>query len=72
MEEHRRRRVYLNTNRDTRAENVFLYVFVSQHQFFYFRFCVHSFKDIVFFFGATAQIWTLAYLHETLRFTSVF
>jgi hypothetical protein len=25
-----------------------------------------------FFLGATAPIWTLAYLHETLRFTSVF
>jgi hypothetical protein len=25
-----------------------------------------------FFFGATAPIWTLAYLHETLRFTSDF
>jgi hypothetical protein len=26
----------------------------------------------IFFFGATAPIWALAYLHETLRFTSVF
>jgi hypothetical protein len=26
----------------------------------------------VFFFGTTAPIWALAYLHETLRFTSVF
>jgi hypothetical protein len=25
-----------------------------------------------FFFGATAPIWALAYLHETLRFISVF
>jgi hypothetical protein len=25
-----------------------------------------------FFFGATAPVWALAYLHETLRFTSVF
>jgi hypothetical protein len=25
-----------------------------------------------FFFDATAPIWALAYLHETLRFTSVF
>jgi hypothetical protein len=25
-----------------------------------------------FFFGATTPIWALAYLHETLRFTSVF
>jgi hypothetical protein len=25
-----------------------------------------------FFFGATSQVWALAYLHETLRFTSVF
>jgi hypothetical protein len=25
-----------------------------------------------FFLGATAPIWALAYLHETLRFTSVF
>jgi hypothetical protein len=25
-----------------------------------------------FFFGATAPIWALAYLHESLRFTSVF
>jgi hypothetical protein len=25
-----------------------------------------------FFFGATVPIWALAYLHETLRFTSVF
>jgi hypothetical protein len=25
-----------------------------------------------FFFGATATIWALVYLHETLRFTSVF
>jgi hypothetical protein len=24
-----------------------------------------------FYFGATAPIWALAYLHETLRFTSV-
>jgi hypothetical protein len=29
--------------------------------------------DIYFFyFGATAPIWALAYLHETPRFTSVF
>jgi hypothetical protein len=28
-------------------------------------------KDF-FFFGATAPIWALAYLHETLRFTSVY
>jgi hypothetical protein len=27
---------------------------------------------LFFFFGATAPIWVLAYLHETLRFTSVF
>jgi hypothetical protein len=27
---------------------------------------------VFFFFDATAQIWALAYLHETLRFTSVF
>jgi hypothetical protein len=27
---------------------------------------------VFFFFGATASIWALAYLHETLRFTSVF
>jgi hypothetical protein len=26
----------------------------------------------IFFYGATAPIWALAYLHETLRFTSVF
>jgi hypothetical protein len=26
----------------------------------------------IFFFGATAQIWALAYLYETLRFTSVY
>jgi hypothetical protein len=26
----------------------------------------------IFFFGATASIWAMAYLHETLRFTSVF
>jgi hypothetical protein len=25
-----------------------------------------------FFIGATAPVWALAYLHETLRFTSVF
>jgi hypothetical protein len=25
-----------------------------------------------FSFGATAPIWALAYLHETLRFTSVY
>jgi hypothetical protein len=33
-------------------------------------------SDVIFFFwgggGATAPIWALAYLHETLRFTSVF
>jgi hypothetical protein len=28
--------------------------------------------NIFFYFGATAPIWALAYLHETLRFTSVF
>jgi hypothetical protein len=27
---------------------------------------------IFFSFGATAPIWALAYLHETLRFTSVY
>jgi hypothetical protein len=27
---------------------------------------------IYIFIGATAPIWALAYLHETLRFTSVF
>jgi hypothetical protein len=26
----------------------------------------------IFFFFGTASIWALAYLHETLRFTSVF
>jgi hypothetical protein len=26
----------------------------------------------IFFFGATAHIWALAYLHETFRFTSVY
>jgi hypothetical protein len=30
-------------------------------------------KPAIFFsFGATAPIWALAYLHETLRFTSVY
>jgi hypothetical protein len=29
-------------------------------------------ERIFFSFGATAPIWALAYLHETLRFTSVF
>jgi hypothetical protein len=28
--------------------------------------------QVFFSYGATAPIWTLAYLHETLRFTSVF
>jgi hypothetical protein len=28
-------------------------------------------ENFFFFFGATAPIWVLAYLHETLRFTSV-
>jgi hypothetical protein len=28
-------------------------------------------KYFFFSFGATAPIWALAYLHETLRFTSV-
>jgi hypothetical protein len=28
--------------------------------------------NVFFFFGATAPVWALAYLHETLRFTSVF
>jgi hypothetical protein len=27
---------------------------------------------VFFFLGATAPIWALAYLHETLRFTPVF
>jgi hypothetical protein len=32
-----------------------------------------DFWNLTFFsFGATAPIWALAYLHETLRFTSVF
>jgi hypothetical protein len=29
-------------------------------------------KIIASFFGATAYIWALAYLHETFRFTSVY
>jgi hypothetical protein len=29
-------------------------------------------NNLIFFFGATAPIWALAYLHETLCFTSVF
>jgi hypothetical protein len=33
---------------------------------------VGLFRQTLFFFGATAPIWALAYLHETLRFTSVF
>jgi hypothetical protein len=33
---------------------------------------VHNVLLKVFFFDATAPIWALAYLHETLRFTSVF
>jgi hypothetical protein len=28
--------------------------------------------NVFFSFGATAPIWALAYLHETLRFTSVY
>jgi hypothetical protein len=28
--------------------------------------------NAIFFFGATAPIWALVYLHETPRFTSVF
>jgi hypothetical protein len=28
--------------------------------------------QLFFFFVATAQIWALAFLHETLRFISVF
>jgi hypothetical protein len=31
-----------------------------------------AFVVLFFFFGATAPIWALACLHETLRFTSVF
>jgi hypothetical protein len=30
------------------------------------------FPKFFFSFGATAPIWVLAYLHETLRFTSVY
>jgi hypothetical protein len=29
-------------------------------------------KNWLFFFGATAPIWVLAYLHEILRFTLVY
>jgi hypothetical protein len=31
-----------------------------------------SYKYNFFFFGSTAHIWALAYLHETFRFTSVY
>jgi hypothetical protein len=31
-----------------------------------------SYYLCIFFFGATAPLWALAYLHETLRFTSVY
>jgi hypothetical protein len=31
-----------------------------------------EFHIIFFPFGTTAPIWALAYLHETLRFTSVY
>jgi hypothetical protein len=30
------------------------------------------YRPIFFSFGATAPIWALAYLHETLRFTLVY
>jgi hypothetical protein len=30
------------------------------------------YSEILFFFGATAAILALAYLHETLRFISVY
>jgi hypothetical protein len=33
---------------------------------------IEYYDDFFFSFGATAPIWALAYLHETLRFTSVF
>jgi hypothetical protein len=29
-------------------------------------------KEEIFFLGSTAPIWALAYLHETLLFTSVY
>jgi hypothetical protein len=32
----------------------------------------HDIETKFFFFDAVAPIWALAYLHETLRFTSVF
>jgi hypothetical protein len=34
--------------------------------------CPSAMNTYFFSFGATAPIWALAYLHETLRFTSVF
>jgi hypothetical protein len=33
---------------------------------------VLSTSYVFFFLGAAAPIWAMAYLHETLRFTSVF
>jgi hypothetical protein len=32
----------------------------------------YNFSFIFFLFGAAAPIWALAYLHETLHFTSVY
>jgi hypothetical protein len=37
-------------------------------RWFHLRFLTNE----VIFFGATTPVWALAYLHETLRFTSVF
>jgi hypothetical protein len=33
---------------------------------------ISKYNWVFFFFGATALIWALAYLHETFRFTSVY
>jgi hypothetical protein len=50
-----------------------LYIFTTVFCFnLFIEFCVTISHSHVFFFGARAPIWALAYLHETLRFTSVF
>jgi hypothetical protein len=39
---------------------------------YYTPYSSSALSRIFFFFGAETQIWSLAYLHKTLRFTSVF
>jgi hypothetical protein len=58
------------------AKPPFQHLYCLNLCFYYYWAKIREIQDTIkpsfFFFGATAPIWALPYLHKTLRFTSVF